>query len=71
MPSRGAGQALTLVERITAAIHECESQEQRAAMNADVLRWRSIKAVLLDARDELQRPHVPRRETLTLGEKAA
>lgn len=62
---------MALVERITAAIHECESQEQRAAYQADVVRWNSIKAVLLAARDELQRPHVPRREALTLDGKAA
>ena len=64
---------MALVERITAAIHECESQEQRAAMNADVLRWRSIKATLLDARDELQRaaPIVPKRDVMTLPGKAA
>ena len=66
-----AGPSLSLVERITQAIHECESQEQRVAMNAEVLRWRLIKAVLLDSRDELQRPAGGKRETLTLNPKAA
>ena len=62
---------MSLIERITQAIHECESQEQRAAYQADVLRWRSIRAVLLDSRDELQRPVGGKRETLTLPVKAA
>lgn len=62
---------MTLIERITAAIHDCESQEQRAAFQADVVRWNTIKGVLLAARDELQRPHVPRRETLTIAKAVA
>ena len=64
---------MALIERITAAIHECESQEQRANFNHEVLRWRTIKAVLLDTRDELQRaaPIVPKRDVMTLPGKAA
>lgn len=64
---------MTLIERITAAIHECESQEQRANFNHEVVRWKTIKATLLDARDELQRqaPIVPKRDTLTISGKAA
>lgn len=64
---------MTLIERITDAIRDCECQEQRAAFNADVVRYRKLMDVLLEARDQLQRqaPIVPKRDTLTLGGKAA
>jgi len=64
---------LTLIERITDAIRETESAEDRSGFRADVDRFRKLRDVLLDARDELQRaaPIVPRRDTLTLGGKAA
>lgn len=64
---------MTLIERITDAIRECESAEDRASFRVEVERFRRLRDVLLDARDELQRaaPIVPKRETLTLGGKAA
>lgn len=64
---------MTLLERLTNAIRECESQWDRASFQGDVVRWKTLHAVLMEARDELQRtsPIVPKRETLTISGKAA
>lgn len=62
---------MSLVDRITQAIRETEAGEDRAAYQADLVRWRTVRAVLMEARDELQRPAGGKRETLTLNPKAA